>query len=218
MTIPDRHLDLGCGKFPRNPYGRSQLHGIDVRPPPAPVDFEHRVANLVLEPIPYEDGSFASISAYDFIEHVPRLLPTADGRSTVFPFVRLMNEVWRVLAPGGRFYALTPAFPNPEAFTDPTHVNIITDQTHHYFCGKQPLGRMYGFEGHFKVLRAEWVRLDDHYSTVAASFENRRPSTGLKRVAHDLRGLLRRLRGKSAAGRLIYFLWEFEAVKDGATR
>jgi len=145
-------------------------------------------------------------------------LPTADGRDTVFPFVRLMNEVWRVLAPGGRFYALTPAFPNPEAFTDPTHVNIITDQTHHYFCGDQPIGRMYGFNGHFKVVRAEWVRLADHYSTVAGSPENRKPATGLKRAAHGLRGLVRRLRGKPATGRLAYFLWEFEAVKVDAAR
>ncbi|MDQ3205818.1 MAG: hypothetical protein M3Q40_04805 [Pseudomonadota bacterium] len=41
----------------------------------------------MLEPIPYPDGSFGSVSAYDFLEHVPRIFPSADGRATVFPFV-----------------------------------------------------------------------------------------------------------------------------------
>lgn len=213
MSPSDRHLDLGCGKYPRNPYGRSRLHGIDVRPPPAAVDFEHRTANLVLEPIPYPDASFASVSAFDFIEHVPRLLPTADGRDTVFPFIRLMNEIWRVLEPDGRFYALTPAYPSAEAFTDPTHVNIVTDDTHEYFCGAQPLGRMYGFIGEFRLLRCKRVRLDEHYSAVSGSTENRAPRRGAKRAAQWLRGVGRRLRGQPATGRLAYLLWEFEAVK-----
>jgi SAM-dependent methyltransferase len=213
MTSSDRHLDLGCGRYPRNPYARGRLCGIDVRPAPAAVDYEHRVANLVVEPIPYGDASFASVSAFDFIEHVPRLLPTADGRGTCFPFIRLMNEIWRVLEAQGRFYALTPAFPNAEAFTDPTHVNIVTDRTHEYFCGDRPLGRMYGFEGHFRLLRCEWVRLDEHYSAIAGSPENRAQPRGARRAAHVLRGWLRRLRGRPAAGRLAYLLWEFEAAR-----
>jgi SAM-dependent methyltransferase len=212
MDASDRHLDLGCGKFPRNPYGRSELCGVDLRPAPAGVAFEHRVANLVLEPIPYPDSSFASVSAYDFIEHVPRLLPTADGGGTVFPFIRLMNEVWRVLAPGGRFYALTPAFPNPEAFTDPTHVNIITHKTHEYFSGEQPMGRMYGFSGQFKALRVEWVHVPDVYSPIAGSPDNRKPPTATKRLARAVRGFFRRLRGKPAE-RKAHLLWEFEAIK-----
>jgi SAM-dependent methyltransferase len=212
MTASDRHLDLGCGKFPRNPYGRGELCGIDVRPAPAGLGFDYRVANLSLQPIPYGDGAFASVSAYDFIEHVPRLLATADGR-TVFPFVELMNEVWRVLVPGGRFYALTPAYPHLEAFTDPTHVNVITAQTHEYFCGPQPLGRMYGFTGEFKVLRAQWVRALDAYAEMPGLNERHRPRTGLKRLALLWRGFTRRLRGKPDPSGKVHFLWELEAVK-----
>jgi SAM-dependent methyltransferase len=213
MEANDRHLDLGCGKFPRNPYGRSRLCGIDVRPAPAEAAFEYRVANLVMEPIPYAEGSFASVSAYDFVEHVPRVLPTSDGRSTTFPFVRLMDEVWRVLVPGGRFYALTPAWPHPEAFTDPTHVNIITDRTHTYFCGDKPMARMYGFGGRFRALRVDWVDIVDAYSAVPGSSENRKPHGPLKRLARSVRRLSRHVRGKSERSR-IYLRWELEAVKD----
>ena len=221
MALPDRHLDLGCGKFPRNPYSRGALCGVDIRPlqdrpSSAQPGFDYRVANLAIDPIPFDDDSFGSVSAYDFIEHVPRILPSANGRDTVFPFVRLMNEVWRVLAPGGRFYALTPAFPNAEAFTDPTHVNIITDQTHTYFCGDAALGSIYGFSGNFCALDVRWMPRAKAHSAVASAPE-KVPAT--KRVVHGLRSFSRVLRGKQAADRPVYLLWELEAVKpSNATR
>jgi SAM-dependent methyltransferase len=217
MTLPDHHLDLGCGAQPRNPYQRGRLSGVDIRPLPKSDAFDYRVANLVLHPIPYADGMFGSVSAFDFVEHVPRILMTPDGRDTMFPFVRLMQEVWRVLAPGGLFYALTPTFPNPEAFVDPTHVNIITDETHEYFCGAEPIAGMYGFEGRFEVRRAEWTHVHDSYSAIAGSPENRKQHTGMKRVSRDLRAFSRRVRGKpDPRDRKIYFLWELEAIKGAS--
>ena len=215
--LPDRHLDLGCGRFPRNPYQRGELSGIDVRPATAASDFDYRVANLALHPIPFADSTFGSVSAYDFIEHVPRILATADGVQTRFPFVELMQEVWRVLAPGGLFYALTPAYPHPEAFADPTHVNIITENTHAYFCGPSPPGRMYGFDGAFDVVRVEWVRIGDAYSAIRGSSENRRQYTGMKLIARNMRSLSRRLRGVDDPGdRRSYLLWELRAVKPAS--
>jgi hypothetical protein len=68
-----------------------------------------------------------------------------------------MNEVWRDLKANGKFYALTLAFPNPQDFQDPAHVNIITDSTHRYFCGSSPLAAMYGFNGKFDALWCGWM-------------------------------------------------------------
>jgi SAM-dependent methyltransferase len=209
MNLPDCHLDLGCGEHPRNPYDRKQLYGVDIRAPEGPVSYEHRVANLVLEPIPFADSSLGSVSAFDYLEHVPRLFP--DGRGgTVFPFVRLMDEIWRVLAPGGRLYALTPAYPHPEAFVDPTHVNIITDQSHTYFCGESPLGRMYGFSGRFEVIRVLRTERASAYSAIAGSPQNHGPA---KRAARHLRRWIRFLRGKRGSLSPAWLLWELEAVK-----
>lgn len=195
--LPDRHLDLGCGISPRNPYGRRDLCGVDIRPLASTPQSEFRCANVVLDPIPYPDNCFGSVSAYDFIEHVPRLLTTTDGTATWFPFVNLMNEIWRVLAPGGMFYALTPSYPSPAAFVDPTHVNIITERTHEYFCGDPPLGHIYGFNGAFRASRVEWVVYLD--SLVSARLTPRQ----------KLRFVHRRWRK-----RLTHLLWELEAVKS----
>lgn len=192
-----RHLDLGCGATPRNPYGQDEVHAIDlVRPEGFNPDF-FRTGNLSRQPIPHPDSSFDSVSAYDFLEHVPRLLPSADGTGTVFPFVRLMDEIWRVLVPGGLFYALTPAVPAMAAFTDPTHVNYISDETHSYFCGESPPARIYGFTGRFEALRAERAMLPEDLT----------PRTRLS-WSRAIRRSIRRARG-----RLSHVVWELEAVK-----
>jgi SAM-dependent methyltransferase len=159
-----------------------------------------RQANLSIDPIPHPDSSFDSISAFDFLEHVPRVLNTVDGRGTRFPFVDLMNQIHRVLKPGGRLYALTPAFPRPEAFQDPTHVNFISEQTWRYFCGAEPMGRMYGFAGRFEMLQNEWALYPEAFTPGA-------PLNWRRKYRH---WRLRR------TGRLSHLKWEFVCVKPPA--
>jgi SAM-dependent methyltransferase len=193
---PTRHLDLGCGSRPRNPYHRDELHGVDLvasAPAGAP---QVRRANLAVEPIPYGDDTFDSVSAYDFLEHIPRILPTADGRSTRFPFVELMNEMWRVLKPGGLLYASTPCYPYPEAFQDPTHVNVLTLDSHEYFTQPGLTARMYGFVGTFEVVRVARYSPSSEYEPIEA------------RWRHRLRTWNRVRRGGRS-----HVLWEFVAVK-----
>jgi hypothetical protein len=72
-------------------------------------------------------------------------------------FVELMNEVFRVLKPGGAFLSITPAFPHGPAWRDPTHVNIITEETFPlYFDDKHCLASMYGFYGGFRIDSQRW--------------------------------------------------------------
>jgi SAM-dependent methyltransferase len=191
-----RHLDLGCGPTPRNPYRRDKLFGVDLAPPPAAAGITLVGANLALEPIPFPDAHFDSVSAYDFLEHVPRVLPTRDGRATRAPFVELMNEIWRVLVPGGLFYARTPAYPHPDVFKDPTHVNILTEGSHEYFTRPQLLARMYGFRGDFALRRAQMVKPKHEYEPT------------LETLAQRLRQGRQRRRGE-----LSHLIWEFEALK-----
>jgi SAM-dependent methyltransferase len=146
-----KSLDMGCGARPRNPFNAEELFGVDIADGLGP---NVRKADLAIEPIPFDDESFEFVSAYDFIEHIPRVVYAPHRRNS---FVEFMNEVYRVLKMGGYFVSSTPAYPNPEAFMDPTHVNIITDKTFRaYFDNVNRWGSIYGFNGAFHIAQQEW--------------------------------------------------------------
>jgi SAM-dependent methyltransferase len=148
-----RSLDLGCGQNPRNPFRATYSQGIDIAS-----SSDNRIigCDLAIAPIPCDAALFDFLTAFDFIEHIPRVA-IIDG-STKFPFILLMNEIYRVLKPGGLFFAQTPAYPCKEAFQDPTHVNIITEDTFPYYFCEECWAKIYGFTGSFTLVAQEWCR------------------------------------------------------------
>ena len=160
-TMPTTTVDLGCGGAPRNPFRADRAIGIDA----------HCSGPNILncwvgfEPLPLSDSSVEYVTAYDFLEHIPRF---ALKDKPFNPFIDAMGEIWRILKPGGIFLARTPAYPSAAAFQDPTHVNIITDQTVSYFASRPcpdgsfidewgpPLGNRYGFKGEFTLVKQWW--------------------------------------------------------------
>lgn len=195
-TISRKSLDLGCDDFPRNPYNFEEIYGIDLNPQVIE-GFTYVQANLALEAIPFVDNFFDCVTAFDFIEHIPRQLMSLDTGKSRLPFVELMNEIWRVLKPSGIFYAVTPAYPSGAAFQDPTHVNVISNETHNYFCGVSPYASLYGFTGQFVKLRAEPVVL-------------KTALTAEKTTSKSLYNLQKRIFNPR---RLSHFLWELRAIK-----
>jgi SAM-dependent methyltransferase len=161
------HLDLGSGRFPRNPFGADFLYGIDIISSSiTEQSIEVRKADLNFEKIPFEDNFFDSVSAFDFFEHILRV--HVEGKKTTFPFMDLMGEIHRVLKPGGRLFALTPAYPKASAFVDPTHVNFITKNTHKYFCAPDLWAKMYGYNAAFSVNEVRFV----NFSTAIKVLKN----------------------------------------------
>lgn len=140
-------LDLGCGERPRNPFKASHLIGVDFLENPS---LGVRSADLAISPVPCEEAEVDYVTAFDFLEHVPRLMHSPHSR---FPFVELMNEIGRVLKPGGYFLSSTPVYPFVEIFQDPTHVNFISVNTFRdYFVGAKPGARIYGFSARFDLI------------------------------------------------------------------
>jgi len=70
-----------------------------------------------------------------------------------------MNEASRILKRGGVLLGVTPAFPSPVSFQDPTHVNIITEATVNYFLNRhvEENHLEYGFTCRFELVAQFWA-------------------------------------------------------------
>ena len=152
-------VDLGCGRYPRNPLRAGKLVGVDIfqaGPSIGQISYEYRKA-VPGEPIPILDNEADCVTAFDFLEHIPRWDRSLDGRISN-PFIEIMNEIYRALKPNGIFIALTPCFPSPAAFGDPTHVNHISEGTYEYFAKHNFANSLgYGFKGRFEVISVCWI-------------------------------------------------------------
>jgi len=160
--VRGKTLDLGSGPSPRGLDGYDAF-GIDICVEGLPQEIPGRVlpVDLNLSPIPFDADVFSRVFAHDYLEHVPRLL-YVDGRRRQ-PFLSLLNEVWRVLKPGGVFESCTPMVTDLQTWAgDPTHVNPVSENTFNYIVA-QPgvnfefdLMKRYGFVGCFRLLHKSW--------------------------------------------------------------
>lgn len=139
-------VDLGCG--PRKPPG---YFGID-RHPWQEVD---QVADLTLG-IPLEDDSVDEIRAVDCLEHLPDKIYS-------------LNEIWRVLRPGGTAEIVVPSTSGPGAWMDPTHVSYWNALSFWYVQDGNPhretLGEAYGIKARFKIEELGEIT-DDRYGII----------------------------------------------------
>lgn len=103
--------------------GNSRLPGaetIDVLDLPN-VDIVHDLESF---PWPYEDNAFDLIFAHSVFEHF------SDP-------VKIMEEMWRVLKPGGRAVITVPYFRSVDAYCDPTHKHFFTSGSFNYYLDEQ---------------------------------------------------------------------------------
>lgn len=99
------------------------------------------------EPLPLADGSVGVIRAFDFLEHV------ADK-------VAVINELYRLLAPGGVLLSMTPSTDGRGAFQDPTHVAFYNENSFWYYTERNYRNFVPELEVAFQT-----SRLVTHYPT-----------------------------------------------------
>lgn len=104
-------LNLACGQ-----KRHEDFLGID-RVPGEAVD---QVVDLDAVPWPWAAGSVGEVWCSHYIEHVPDL-------------IGFMNELGRVLVPGGTAKLIAPYYTSMRAWQDPLHVRAISEATFLYF-------------------------------------------------------------------------------------
>lgn len=99
--------------------GKKRLPGsttIDILNLPG-IDIVHNLDTL---PWPFKDNEFDLIFGHSVFEHLG-------------PQNEIMEEIWRILKPGGRIVIAVPHFRCTDAFTDSTHKHFFTTQSMDYY-------------------------------------------------------------------------------------
>jgi len=120
--------------------GYKKLYGyinIDTRESVCP----DMVADLSKE-FPFESDSIDEVRAFNFLEHIP-LGKTID----------VIEEIFRVLKPGGFFEHCTPSTDGRGAWMDPTHVSFWNINSWLYFCNLD--WNIYNIKARFGIIKLE---------------------------------------------------------------
>lgn len=112
---------------------------------------------------PWPDSSVSEIIAHDIIEHLPDKILT-------------MNEMWRVLMPGGVARIKVPTTEGPGSWQDPTHISFWNRNSFWYYehgdAHRERFGKAYGVRARFKTVfeqRHTWrdiITLEIHLEAV----------------------------------------------------
>jgi SAM-dependent methyltransferase len=116
-------LDAGCGDNKQDGcigMDKRKLAGVDV------------VHNLEVLPWPFEANTFNRVIMSHVMEHIdPRIA------------VDLVNDIWRIMKPGGLLMLSMPYAGSFGHYQDPTHIKPWNEATCHYFDPDMPLYQVY---------------------------------------------------------------------------
>lgn len=131
-----RELLLGCGNrrekriWLKDETPEFQgLTTLDIDPACGP-DVVFDLGQLPDVRLPFDDNTFNEIHAYEVLEHFGR---QGDARA----FLGAFQEFWRVMVPGGYFFATVPSWESSWAWGDPGHTRIICQESLMFLSQRQ---------------------------------------------------------------------------------
>lgn len=175
-------IDLGCGENKQPGW-----IGVDFRAMKN-VDIVQNLAKYPWDKLPDECAS--TVMTSHLLEHInpdspdPRLASLIDllvskkvltkeevskqigDYMYLGGFIRFMDEVWRIMKPGGQFHNVFPYAGSYGYWQDPTHVNGLNDVTFAYFdpLAKDPHGNNYNL---YSIYRPKpWKILKCFYNPI----------------------------------------------------
>jgi SAM-dependent methyltransferase len=112
QTLIDQpKLNLACGQIQVEDY-----FGIDI----VPGDNVKAVVDLEKFPWPIKSASADEIICSHYVEHTSDL-------------IKFMDEVYRILKPGGKIKIIAPYYTSVRCWQDPTHKRAISEASFLYF-------------------------------------------------------------------------------------
>lgn len=104
------------------------------------------VHDLNVRPWPWESGSVSEIKIYDVLEHLDDLIPS-------------LEEIWRILEPGGICRVSVPYWNSWCAAADPTHRRAFHEITFQFFDPASPYcqTRPYYSTARFSIVEEEFI-------------------------------------------------------------
>lgn len=140
-------LNVGCGRDIREGY--VNIDGADL----PGIDFVVDLDDCAATPLPLPDDHFLELELIHVLEHLHNPLP-------------LMQELWRVAAPGARLLVRVPHAGHDDAWVDPTHVRGVTPGTFAYFGQPKYVDMDYGYTGDWRVERCVVAVLRDVFDKI----------------------------------------------------
>ena len=141
-----KKLNMGCGRDIKKGYinlDSIKLPGVDI------------VHNLEKFPWPFKDNEFDMIISSHVLEHLGDTLNN-------------MEEIWRILKPGGTIIIKVPNASHRVAFVDPTHKRYFTLNTFDYF--QENHGYNYYSSARFKIIEKKFA--DRHLPQIVLKIIN----------------------------------------------
>jgi SAM-dependent methyltransferase len=140
-------LNVGCGQDIREGY--VNIDGADL----PGIDFVVDLDDCAATPIPLPDDHFQELELIHVLEHLRYPLP-------------LMQELWRIAAPGARLRVRVPHAGHDDAWVDPTHVRAVTPGTFAYFGQPKYVDMDYGYTADWRVERCVVAVLRDVFDKI----------------------------------------------------